>query len=586
MPRKASGAVKVGIIRETQPNGDIYVYERKTKYDPIKHYNVTISKTLTGKILKGTDKIIETRPKKRTVTMEITGDASSVPVLASKRHIGMLDIISHVSEKSGITSEITKAAGDRGTALKMQTLTWYAFACDGETWPGIYNWTVKYSGLLPYRDSAISEDMYHDLFVYLGKNESIKQSIFKHRVDMMGGGELLALDSTTVATESENLVSGRKAPHKDKLIKNVYKIVEIYSITSRQPIAYARIPGNIADGATVENAMKQLGALDIPKVEIVADSGYSAETNMISMIKNGFPFIMHVASDTKWIQPLIEEHRQSLAYGGEIIHCDPKFSGTTVMVMHDFKYERQRASKKSGLSRGETETLSRRVYVHIYFSSAKKADEDIKFRKQFDAVRTDLLSGAYLDDDDRTFANKYMIIHEWGDRILDVQVNAEAYEKRCRYHGFLVLVAQKEKDTNKALEKYRAREYVEEDFKNSKSHTGGNHPRKWDDDTLDGQILIQFLAQSMHESFESMVRNQKETLATVNGEAEHDSLEHLKEEKRLKNWLRKTSLHNILMWFDAIESTRVNGNKTVHWRTKETKRDKLFLEKLGVKPRG
>ena len=34
MLRKASGAINVGIIRERQKNGDIYIYERKTKYDP------------------------------------------------------------------------------------------------------------------------------------------------------------------------------------------------------------------------------------------------------------------------------------------------------------------------------------------------------------------------------------------------------------------------------------------------------------------------------------------------------------------------------------------------------------------------
>ena len=50
MPRKASGAEKISIIRETQENGDIYVYERKTIYDPIKKYNKPISKTLIGKI--------------------------------------------------------------------------------------------------------------------------------------------------------------------------------------------------------------------------------------------------------------------------------------------------------------------------------------------------------------------------------------------------------------------------------------------------------------------------------------------------------------------------------------------------------
>lgn len=583
MPRKASGAIKVGIARERQKNGDIYIYERKTKYDPIKGYSVTISKTLTGKIVNGTDTVVDTRPKRR-VAAPISTIGTTAEPKTVKRHVGMLDIVSHVAGKSGISAEISQATGnDKGIAQKIQTLVWYDFATDGETWPGLVPWTTKYAGLLPYRESPISQDMYHDLFIYLGRNESIKQSIFRHRAAAMGDGELLALDSTTIYTESENLNVGRSAPHKDKLIKNVYKVVEIYSITSRQPVAYARIPGNISDGTTVENALKQLDVLECPKVEIVADSGYSAESNMTMMIKKGYPFIMHVPTDTRWVQPLVEEYRELLMNGGEIIHCDPKFSGVTIMQMHDFAYERQRTSRKSGLERGETEILSRRIYVHIYYSSLKKAEEDIKFRMQYDAVRSDILSGAYLTPEDQKFADQYMDISYWGDRITGVEVKHKAYEKRCRYHGFIVLVAQKEKDTNVALEKYRAREYVEEDFKNSKSHTGGNHPRVWDDDTLDGQILVQFLAQSMHESFESMLRSLRDTLAIPNGDMEHDTNEKLKEEKQLKNWIRKTSLHNILSWFDAVEETSVNGKK---WRTESTKRDRLFVEKLGIRPRG
>lgn len=230
MPRKASGAVKVGIVRERQKNGDIYIYERKTKYDPNKGYSVTISKTLTGKIVNGTDKVVDTRPKRRRVdhVSMIDNDASVV----TKRHVGMLDIVSHVAGKSGISAEINRACeNDKGIPQKIQTLVWYDFATDGETWPGLVPWTTKYAGLLPYRESPISQDMYHDLFVYLGHNERIKQSIFRHRAETMGDVELLALDSTTIYTESENLNIGRSAPHKDKLIKNVYKVVEIYSIT-------------------------------------------------------------------------------------------------------------------------------------------------------------------------------------------------------------------------------------------------------------------------------------------------------------------------------------------------------------------
>ena len=582
MPRKASGAEKVSIIREIQDNGDTYVYERKTIYDPIKRYNRSVGKTLIGKIPKGHTEMIDTRPKKRTVV--VSEDQMAEVVKASRRHVGMLDIVAHVAEKSGVAKQLHKAIPDDiGLRQKMQTLAWYEFASDGDSWPGIVNWSTRYAGLLPYRDTPISQDMYHDVFAYLGMHEEIKQTIFMIRSESMGSGELLALDSTTVWTESKQLKNGRSAPHKDKLIKNVYKIVMIYSITSRQPIAYAILPGNIPDGQTVPNVLEQLKSLTLNDVEIVSDNGYCTEDNLLLMITSGFRFITRIENDIQWISPLIDQYREELSFCGEIMHCDPKFSGVTVKQMHTFQYVRQRGSTKSGLSRGETEEITRRLYVHIYFSSTKKADEDVKFRMRYDAVYSDLYSGALLDKDDRAFADKYMKVRYWGDRITEIKPDRKAIQKRSRYHGFLVLVSRKEKDTNRALEKYRAREYVEEDIKNGKYHAGTNHPRVWTDDTLDGQMLVQFLAQSMHESFASMLRVQKDTLAVVNGDAEHDSKENLQQEKALKNWLRKTSMNGILNWFDAIQRTDVEGRR---WKTEMSKRDRLFLEKLGVKPRG
>ena len=107
MPKKASGAVKIGIVREKQKNGDVYIYERKTKYDPNKGYSVTISKTLTGKIVNGTDKVVDTRPKRRMVDRASVID--TVTPTINKRHVGMLDIVSHVAGKSGVLTEINQA---------------------------------------------------------------------------------------------------------------------------------------------------------------------------------------------------------------------------------------------------------------------------------------------------------------------------------------------------------------------------------------------------------------------------------------------------------------------------------------------
>lgn len=50
MPAKASGEIKTRTVHQTQKNGDIYVIERQTLYDPVKKYNVVISSRIIGKI--------------------------------------------------------------------------------------------------------------------------------------------------------------------------------------------------------------------------------------------------------------------------------------------------------------------------------------------------------------------------------------------------------------------------------------------------------------------------------------------------------------------------------------------------------
>lgn len=582
MPRKASGGEKVSIIRESQANGDIYVYERKVIYDPIKKYNRPLSKTLIGKIPKGQTEMVETRPKKRTVV--ISDDQISEVVKASNRHVGMLDIIAHVAEKSDVTRQVMEAVPDDiDLRQKMLTLAWYGFASDGDTWPDIVSWSARYAGLLPYRETPISQDLYHDVFVYLGAHEEIKQTIFMIRAKSMGEGELLALNAATNRTESKQLNPEQSALHRDKLIGNVYKIVVFYSFASRQPVAYAILPGNTPDGSTVPDALEQLKALHLNDVEIVSDNGSCPEDNLLSMIMRGFTFTTRMENDIPWISPLIDRYRDELAFCGEIMHCDPTFSGITTIQMHTFRYPQQGGIEKSGISKGQTEEITRRLYVHIYFNPTRKADEDAEFRKQYDAVCTDLMHGAMLDKDDNIFMEKYMIVQRRGDRVIEILPNRNAIEKRSRYHGFLVLVSRKEKDTNRALEKYQTREYVAKNIKNGSSHAGTNHPRVWADNTLDGQLLIQFLSQSLHESFACMLRVQKETLAIPNGNMEHDNRDNMNQEKALKNWLRKTSMSGILQWFDAIQTTDAEGKR---WKTEMSKQDRLFLEKLGVKPRG
>ncbi len=121
---------------------------------------------------------------------------------ALKQHIGMLDIVNHVSCKSCVTAEVEKAtAGDRGLAQKSSLWHGMPSRQTGKHGRALSHGAQSMpdcclTGMHPYPRTCIMS------FAYLGSNEAVKQSIFRHRVSMMGNGELLELDLTTVATGS------------------------------------------------------------------------------------------------------------------------------------------------------------------------------------------------------------------------------------------------------------------------------------------------------------------------------------------------------------------------------------------------
>lgn len=169
MPRKASGEIKTRTIHQPQKNGDIYVIERQTRYDPEKKYNVVLSNRLIGKIPKGGTSIVPTRPK-RPRSEKVSNSTTPVAVMtASRKKVGMMDIIDHIGASSGIDAAIYSST-DTGTAQKLLSLARYLLATNGQSLPGITAW--QYNHPLPY-EYEFSEDVYHNLFEQVGRDESL-----------------------------------------------------------------------------------------------------------------------------------------------------------------------------------------------------------------------------------------------------------------------------------------------------------------------------------------------------------------------------------------------------------------------------
>ncbi len=568
MPKRITGKSHVGERREKRPNGDIYVYERITAYDEKTRKTYTVSQRLKGKIKAGTQELVPTRPRKRKGEGGVVG--------AERRHTGLTDILDWVGKASGI-DEDAHASFEEGDAEKMLSIARYWIGSGGNTLPRMESWQVMHP--LPYCE-PISEDIYGKLFKDLGRNEDGVQRYFSSRANRLSKSPVLAFDSTTISTYSENQSDARRGFNKDGDGLNTIKLLTLYSVKDREPIAFGKQPGNIPDVISIENTITQLDCLNLEAPLVVTDNGYYSQKNMMEFARSNVKFLTLVDPNILWVREAVDALRETLAGMSSTCPFDPSVCGATSMRMHEFSRIRQRS--RNGKVAGDKETFSRRLYVHVYYSPGNEAKKELTFRKDLLELKAQIEDGTTeFTKSAQKKIDTYLTSSRKGrGGKLKVGFNDEAIAEAKKYFGYFALVSNQTMDTFAALENYRLREKIEELFAVQKGKLDGARPRTWYPDNLRGRQFVQFISLGYH-CF--LTKKIKEVQARLEKNDPEKTKAILTLEKKLDKWLSQRSLAQILDWFDCIETTQVKTAMGDHrWSTESVARDRLFLEYLGV----
>jgi len=567
MPKPVTGKTHVGERRERRPNGDMYIYERVTAYDEKTRKTYTVSQKLQGKIKAGTQEMLPTRPKKR------KGEAMACAV---RRHSGLTDILEWVGKTSGIDHDVRSSFGE-GDANKMLSIARYWIGSGGNTLPRLEGWQVMHP--LPYSE-AITEDVYGDLFKRVGCDEHGVQRYFSCRADRLGSAPVLAFDSATISTWSENQSEARRGFNKDSDGLNTIKLLTLYSVKEREPLAFAKQPGNVPDVISIENTLKQLKCFSLERPLIVTDNGYYSEENMMKFSLRNMKFLTLADSNVTWVRQSMDALREQLAGMSSTCPFDPSLSGATLMRMHEFGRVRQRS--RNGKQSGEEETFVRRLYVHVFYSPDNDTKKQLAFRKDLFELKAQVEEGVkeFTTSAQRKI-ERYLICSKKGrGGQLKVSFNDKAILEAQRYFGYFALVSNQAMETFTALEDYRRREKIEELFAVQKGGLDGARPRTWYPDNLRGRQFVQFVSLGYHCFLTKKIKELREGLGK-GGSDKTKALVSL--EKKLDKWLAQRSLAQILDWFDCIETTHVQtAMGSYRWSTESVARDRLFLEYLGV----
>jgi len=568
MSKPVTGKTHVGQRRERRPNGDVYLYERVTAYNEQARKTYTVSQKLKGKIKSGTQEVITTRPKKH--------KGEGVVACAVRKHSGLTDILEWVGTASGIDDDL-RSSFSEGDAAKILSIARYWIGSGGNTLPRLEGWQVMHS--LPYSE-AITEDVYGDLFKSVGRNEDGVQRYFSFRADRLGKHPVLAFDSTTISTYSENQSEARRGFNKDGDGLNTIKLLTLYSVKEREPLAFAKQPGNLPDVISIENALTQLKCLSLEKPLIVTDNGYYSQENMMKFALRNMKFLTLADPNVTWVREAVDALRETLASMSSTCPFDPSVCGATAMRTHEFRQVRQRS--RNGKLAGEEETFLRRLYVHVFYSPDNDTRKQLAFRKDLLELKAQVEDGvAEFTKSAQRKIERYLVCSKKGrGGQMKVGFNDKATTEAKQYFGYFALVSNQSMDTFTALEDYRLREKIEELFAVNKGELDGARPRTWHPDNLRGRQFAQFVSLGYHCFLTKKIKEMRERLGK-NESGKTKALVSL--EKKLEKWLEQRSLAQILDWFDCIETTHVRtamGN--YRWSTESVARDSLFLEYLGV----
>lgn len=571
MGRPLTGKTHVGIRRETRSNGDVYVYERVTGYDPKTQKTKTLSTRLLGKILAGSTEMIPTRPKKK------RSEVIEAPVQAVRTHVGLQKILEWAGHESGIDADLQRNF-EIGDALKLSSIARYWVATDGDTLPRMESWQVM--NPLPY-GHPITQDVYGKLFASVGRNESGVQSYFQCRGQRVSSTGLnLALDTTTFSTYSKNQIEARQGFNKDGDGLDTIKLLVLYSVENRQPVAFSKQPGNIPDKISLANALRQLDMLDLASPVIVADNGFYSQDNMTHFAREHTKFLMLANSTDKWVRSEIDAAREELGHFRNVCPFDVDVSGVMRRRQHGFSIVRKRT--RGNFEAGETESFTRRLYVHVFHKPEAAPIQERRLRESLFSLKKDLEDGV---EEFRPAAQKqidsYLTVKRTAKGV-KVDFKMDGIEKAKRYWGYFVLVSNEIKDPFDALKAYRSREKIEELFATYKDSFDGRKPRTWYPENLYGRQFAQFVGLGYHCFLAKRILDVKKALSEK--ETEGKTKEELSLEAKLLAWLNQHSLIQILDWFRCVDYVAATGNASASkWITETTRRDQLFLKMLGVK---
>ncbi len=258
----------------------------------------------------------------------------------------------------------------------------------------------------------------------------------------------------------------------------------VFGENSGLPFYYRKLAGSIPDSKTVKHLLDELDILGFKKSKIVMDRGFYSEKNINALYHAHVKFLLSAKTSLSFIRKHLDAVYDDLRL---YPHYDENTNTYGMTVHSQWDYQQARPYK------GDILEEARRMYVHLYYSIDKGAEEETAFDQKIAAWYKELANNKRKEANSGHY-EKYFIVRQTPKRGLTVTVNEDAVRRARRYFGYFALISNEKMDAFTALHLYRMKDVVEKAFGNIKERLNMRRLLVSSERGLDGKLFVEFVA--------------------------------------------------------------------------------------------
>ena len=271
--------------------GNYYLYSYTTVYDKEKKRAKKISGAFLGSI---TEKEGFVRSSKRELENTLTQKMfSSVQC----KEYGVANLVSIGFKEYG--RALQKAFGNEWKEILAIAYCRFTYRCPLKNIPFrlASSFLPELLEVEPFGDKQASG--------ILNRIGSMPQQRLSYMKSFIKKGDYILMDATDVTSQSKLISLARKGYNSHMNFDSQFNLMYIYSATSRMPVYYRLLPGNIREVKAFKNSLLEAG---LKTAIVVADKGFYSADNLALLQNEKLNFVLPVRRDNLLINftPLVK----------------------------------------------------------------------------------------------------------------------------------------------------------------------------------------------------------------------------------------------------------------------------------------